>query len=92
MLKSMKVLILYRPRSGHGRLVEEFIENFHRHNQDRKIEAIDIDSRDGWSMASLYDIVQYPALLALTGDGQLLRSWQGESLPLMNEVAYYAQG
>lgn len=87
----MRILILYRPDSEHGRRVEEFAENFRRHSRDHRLEVLDIDSRDGWSLASLYDVIQYPALLALTDDGQLLRSWQGESLPLINEVAYYAQ-
>ncbi len=87
----MKVLLLYRRHSEHSRRSEEFAEDFTRHNRDRRLQLVDIDTREGWSMASLYDIVEYPALLALSDDGQLLRCWQGQTLPLMNEVAYYAQ-
>ena len=51
---------------------------------------VDLNTRDGSSTASLYDVMQYPAILALTDDGQLVKEWEGQSLPLMNEVAYYA--
>lgn len=40
-------------------------------------------------MASLYDVTRYPAVLATREDGELLYLWQGEQLPLMNEVAAY---
>lgn len=58
---------------------------------DRKVELVNLDTRDGAATASLYDIVRYPALLALSDDGQLIRSWEGEQLPLVSEVASYAQ-
>ena len=40
-------------------------------------------------MASLYDIMNYPAILALRDDGSILKTWEGDELPLMDEVAYY---
>lgn len=86
---SMKVLFLYRPNSEHARTVEDFARDFSRSHGDARIELVSVDTRDGVSTATLYDIVQYPALLALTNDGQLLKEWQGEALPLMNELAYY---
>lgn len=55
-----------------------------------KLELVDLNTRDGASKAEIYGIVQYPAVLALANDGQLLKEWQGEPLPLMSEVAYYA--
>jgi hypothetical protein len=87
----MKVTILYRPNSEHARRIEEFAHDFERQQHGRQVELISLDTRDGVSLASLYDIVQYPAILALRNDGQLLNFWQGEQLPLMNEVAAYAQ-
>ncbi len=42
-------------------------------------------------MARVYDVVQYPALLAIQNDGGLAQYWQGELLPLMDEVAGYAR-
>ena len=85
----MKVLILYRPRSEHGRVVEDFVRDFKTVHTTSRLEVLDIDSRDGSAMASLYDVMQYPAVLALRDDGSVLKSWEGEMLPVMNEVAFY---
>ncbi|HXR49987.1 MAG TPA: hypothetical protein VN778_03090 [Verrucomicrobiae bacterium] len=86
----MKVLVIYRPNSEHGRLVEEFIHEFQRRYGDSRLEILNIDTRDGSATASLYDVVQYPAILILQNDGYLQKSWEGNDLPLMNEVFAYA--
>jgi hypothetical protein len=86
----MKVLVLYRPHSEHGRVVEEFIRDFQVRHRDRRLEVLDIDSRDGSATASLYDVVQYPAILVLQTDGYPHKVWEGAQLPLMDEVAAYA--
>lgn len=86
----MKVLILYRPRSEHGRVVETFIRDFKTVHAGTRLEVLDIDSRDGSAMASLYDIVQYPAILSLRDDGSVMNSWEGDRLPLMNDVVGYS--
>jgi hypothetical protein len=92
MLKAiMKLVILYRPDSEHTRSVEEFVHEFERRVPGRKVEMISLNGREGVAMASLYDVVRYPAILATTDDGRLLQWWQGDQLPLMNEVAAYAQ-
>jgi hypothetical protein len=85
----MKVVILYRPRSEYARQIETFIRDFERQHDATRLEVLDVDSRDGMATASLYDIMRYPAILALATDGQLLKYWEGGELPLMEEVAYY---
>lgn len=86
----MKLLVFYRPNSEHARVVETFIHDFQAQYQTRaKIETMDLDTRDGAAMASLYDVLRYPALLATADDGVLIRSWEGEELPLMRDVASY---
>lgn len=86
----MKVSVLYRPKSEHARQIEEFLREFERRYAGHRVEVIDIDTRDGTATASLYDIMDYPAILALAEDGQLLRSWVGHEVPpLMDEVVYY---
>lgn len=86
----MKVLVLYRPNSEHGRLVEEFIHDFQARHEGERLEVLNIDSRDGSAMASLYDVMRYPAILVLQTDGYLQKSWEGDELPLMDEVVAYA--
>ena len=86
----MKVLILYRPNSEHGRRIEEFIREYQsRHHPDR-LEVLNIDTREGSATATLYDIMQYPAILILQTDGYAQKVWQGDELPMMDEIASYA--
>ncbi len=85
----MKVLVLYRERSEQARSVEEFIRDFQKQHPGARLQVEDLDTRDGSATATLYDIPSYPAVLALRDDGQLIQSWTGSNLPLMNEVAYY---
>ncbi len=86
----MKVILLYRPNSGHARQVEDFLRDFTKFHRDHSITLVSLDTRDGAALVDLHGVVRYPAILAMTNDGQLLRDWQGEVLPLMNEVASYA--
>ena len=87
----MKVLVLYRPQSEHSRLVEEYIRDFNYRHPDIKLDTVNIDTRDGAAMASLYDVVQYPALIVVTSDGVIQRCWMGDLLPLIDEVVSYAR-
>ena len=88
----MKVVILYRPNSDHASKVEAFIRDFKYRNEASHIDALDADSREGLAIASLYDIMSYPAIIALRDDGSVLKYWDGGVLPLMDEVAYYTFG
>jgi hypothetical protein len=87
----MKVLVIYRPNSEHGRLVEDFIHEFRRRHEQERLEVLNIDSRDGSATASLYDVMQYPAILVVANNGMIQRSWVGESLPRMDDVFSYAR-
>lgn len=62
----------------------------HQFEAGRKLELVSLNTRDGAATASLYDVMSYPAILALNNDGSVLNLWQGVPLPLMNEVAGYA--
>jgi thioredoxin-like negative regulator of GroEL len=84
----MKVVALYHPNSEWARSVEEYARDF-EHQRGKKIELASLEVREGAALASLYDITRFPALVALRDDGEMLAMWQGEQLPLMNEVAAY---
>lgn len=85
----MKLVVLYRPESEYSRGVEEFITTYKRWHESEKLDVISYDSREGSAMASLYDIMTQPAILALRDDGSVLKIWTGDTLPLMDEVASY---
>lgn len=88
----MKVLVLYRPNSEHGRLIEEFIHDYKVHHQTSQLEVLNIDTREGSATATLYDVLQYPAILVLQLNGSLQKIWQGPDLPRLEDVASYMQG
>jgi hypothetical protein len=85
----MKVLVLYRPNSEHGRLVEEFIHDYKVRYQDTSMEVMSIDTREGSALAALYDVMQYPAILVLQSNGSLQKIWEGSALPRFDDVASY---
>lgn len=86
----MRLCFLYHPVSEFARPVEEYATEFaRRHGQS--IELMSLDTKQGAEMARLYDIVQYPALLAIQEAGGLAKYWQGDLMPLMDEVAGYAR-
>ena len=87
----MKVLVLYRPNSEFAREVEEFIQGLQtQHNVDeRHLQVLDVDSREGAATASLYDVMNQPTILIINDDGGYVKHWEGSALPLMQEVASY---
>lgn len=86
----MKVAVIYRSQSENERLVLDF-ERDYFHQTGRELTLYDINTREGADLAELYDVVRYPAVLAMSNDGALLQMWQGEILPLMSDVMYYDQ-
>ena len=85
----MKVVILYRPNSEFSTSVETFAHDYQGRHGSSHLELVNVDERDGIALASLYDIMQFPAIMAMAVDGTLLHLWQGQQLPLMDEVASY---
>jgi len=85
----MEVVMLYREKSEHRQAVLEYVREFERRTS-RKIELMEIDTKGGWDLGGLYQITQYPAVIVTSNDGKLQNLWQGEPLPLMDEVVGYA--
>ena len=88
----MKILVLYRHNSDHRQIVEEFLRELNQQHPESKIETLDVDSREGIAVASLYDITQdIPRIMALNNEGMMLQGWQGiAELPRISDIAYYA--
>ncbi len=83
--------MLYHPKSDHVGAVEEYAHEYHRRHEDKELELISLETKEGSEMAKLYDVVRYPAVLAMADDGSLQQLWEDEQLPLMNDVDYYLQ-
>jgi len=85
----MKLLVLYKPKSEHARVVEEYLNDFRYQYPDVEVEALDAESVEGVNKSELYDILEYPALLALASDSTLQSMWAGKMLPQKQEVISY---
>ena len=85
---SMRVLVVYKEQSEHRRAVADFMRDF-QIQTGRTIETLDPDTRDGANFCRVYDIVEYPTMVAISDDGRLLNSWRGLPLPTISEVSFY---
>lgn len=86
----MKTLILFRPNSEHERVVIDYLRDFQRQT-GKVLPQMDVDSAEGMNLCRIYDIVQYPAILATDNEGHVQQLWQGLPLPAMSEVSYYVE-
>lgn len=84
------MLIFYRPDSEHARSVEEFVHDFGKQYPDLSLTLVNPDTIDGSQKAEVYDVMSYPTTIAISNDGSILSRWDNGGMPLMNEVAYYA--
>ena len=85
----MKLLVLYKPKSEYARSVEEYLDDFRHLYPEVEVETLDAESVEGVNKCVLYDILEYPALLALNDDNHLQNMWLGKILPQKQEVISY---
>lgn len=86
----MKVVVVYKQDSEHARAVIDWLRDFERQT-GKQLEEVDPDSRAGASLCRVYDVVEYPTLLAIDDNSQLQNMWRGTMLPTISEVSYYVQ-
>lgn len=84
----MKAVVLYRSKSEHGTAVEQYAREFQRRTS-KALRLQEIDTREGAALAQLYDVTQYPAIIAFDNEGKLQHLWMGAQLPLIDEVVGY---
>lgn len=84
---AMRLTILYREKSEHAREVETFVEMMRRHYPDKKAELENVDTREGAASASLYGVMQYPAVIVTTFDGRVMFHEEGLPMPIVGQVA-----
>ncbi len=85
----MRTVILYHPNSEFAGLAEDYNRDYERRHYGQKIELISLETVEGAEMAKIYDVVRYPAILAVKDDGSLLKFWQDRPWPPLDEVAAY---
>ena len=85
----MKAVVVNKENSDHAREVFDYLRDFERQT-GKKLEEIDPEKRENIGFVETYDIVEYPTILALTDNGQVINMWRGRPLPTINEVSFYA--
>ena len=86
----MRTFVIYREQSDHARAVETLLHDFTRQT-GRVLETVSPDTPEGARLAEIYDIVEYPSLVALDDNGIVQNIWRGVPLPTISEVSYYAR-
>lgn len=84
----MKAVIVYKNESDHARPVLDYLRDF-KTQTGRELESVDPESLEGIDLCRVYDIVEYPTVVAMSDEGMALNSWRGLPLPTISEVSYY---
>lgn len=78
--------MLVRQGTDEARPASEFAENIRRRHPDKHVTEVDLETREGAATASMYGIMQYPAVIVTAEDGRPIDMWQGMPMPLIDEV------
>jgi hypothetical protein len=87
----MRTVILYHPNSEFAGMAEDYKRDYENRRHGAQIELISLETVEGSNMAKLYDVVRYPAILAIGLDNSLQKLWQDRPWPPFDEVAAYSQ-
>lgn len=85
----MRILIVYRSESDYARTVIDFLRDLKRQT-GHELDEVSPDTREGAELCRVYDIVEYPTIIAINQDGAQQAQWRGLPLPTLSEVGYYA--
>lgn len=80
--------MIYKEESDHARQVADYIRDFSRQT-GHQLEVVDPETREGADICRLYDVVEYPTIIALDNGGGLQNMWRGTILPTVSELSYY---
>ena len=86
----MRVVCVFRDNTDYAREVIDWLADFEKFTGS-KVEALDPDSIEGEIFCKARDIVEYPSVVAVSDDGQILKLWRGTPMPQIEEVSYYVR-
>jgi hypothetical protein len=84
----MRTVVVYKEETDYAREVIDYLRDFKRQT-GHDIETINPDTPEGTDFCRVYDIVEYPSMIAISNDGVLQNIWRGLPLPTISEVSYY---
>lgn len=83
----MRVVIVVKTQSEYYREAYEWQTDFKRETGE-EAELIDPETIEGEIFVSTREIMQYPTLVVLGVNGEILRKWSGIPLPQFDQVTY----
>ena len=86
----MKTTIYSREGRDYSRSVTEFVEMYGRKYPGQSIDVKNPDSREAAALMSMLGVDRYPAIVVTRDNEAVVQMWQGDPLPLHDEVAAYA--
>jgi hypothetical protein len=79
--------LVFRENSEAARAATEFARDY-KTQTNREVEIVNPDDAAGQQFIEVYDIVEYPTLIALGPDGVELAKWR-VNLPTIDEASIY---
>ncbi|MDR0957553.1 MAG: hypothetical protein LBM09_03205 [Candidatus Nomurabacteria bacterium] len=83
----MKLVMVYRENSEARAVAETFMREF-KMQTGRDVEVVNPETRDGQNFIEVYDVVEYPTLIAIGPDGSVVDKWRG-MMPTISEASAY---
>lgn len=80
--------MLYHPNSEQDSPVQAYARELKRVS-GHDLQLVSLETPEGADKAQLYGVTNYPAVLAVRDNGELMQLWQDEMLPTISEVSGY---
>ena len=85
------LVCLTKSERDYSSTVDNFVEEFERRAGAGAITVMNPETIEGESFATAHDILEFPAIVAVDGNGTTMAEWKGLPLPSYDEVSYYAK-
>lgn len=86
----MRVIVIYKDGTDYTRTVLDYLRDF-QSQTGHELETMDPDTAGGSQFCNIYDIVEYPTIIAISDASVMQNTWRGLPLPTISELSYYVQ-
>ncbi len=83
----MRIVVVVKRQSEYFREADEWQLEFGRETGN-VVEIMDPETIEGEIFASARDIMQYPCVVVLGAEGEVVKKWSGSPLPQFDQVSY----
>ena len=87
----MRTILICKDDQDYTRDVLTWMKDFEHQAGTGLIEEINPETTEGENLVTVYDLLEYPAIMVLADDGSVVQMWKGMPLPSPDEVSYFAR-